>query len=80
MLGEDAVTGEHTKEALEVFGVAAGGEDTCEDLGGGEGSVGARLPDGVGNVEADDGVEGHGDANHVGEFQNGQPRLLSRFR
>lgn len=77
MLGEDAVTGEHAKDALEVVGVAAGGEDACEDLGSGERSVGARLPDGVGDVEADDGVEGHGDTDHVGEFQNGQPRLVS---
>lgn len=43
VLGEDAVGGEHAEEA-------------CEDLGGGEGGVGAGLPDGVRDAEANDGV------------------------
>lgn len=54
---EDAVAGEDAKEALEVLGVAvADREDAGEDLGGGEGGVGAAVPDGVGDVEANDSV------------------------
>ena len=50
MLAEDAVAGKHTEEPLEVLGVGAvgAGEDAGEDLGGGEGGVGATLPEGVG--------------------------------
>lgn len=58
VLGEDAVGGEHAEEALEVVGVGGGGggEEACEDLGGGEWGVGAGLPDGVRDAEANDGV------------------------
>jgi len=57
VLVEDAVTGQHPEEPLEVLGVAAaGGKEAGEDLSGGEGVVGAALPDGVGDVEANDGV------------------------
>lgn len=61
VLGEDAVGGEHAEEALEVVGVGGdggggGGEEACEDLGGGEGGVGAGLPDGVRDAEANNGV------------------------
>ena len=58
VLGEDAVGGEHAEEALEVVGVGGGGggEEACEDLGGGEGGVGAGLPDGVRDAEANDRV------------------------
>lgn len=58
VLREHTVGGEHAEDALKVFGVAggAGGKDTCQDLGGGERGVGTALPDGIGDVEADDGV------------------------
>lgn len=55
VLLEDAVAGEDAEESLEVLGVA-GGEDAGEDLGGRDGDVGAGVPDGVGDVEANDGV------------------------
>ena len=64
VLGENAVSGEKAEDALEVLGIT-GGEDTCEDLGGGEGSIGAAFPDGIRNVEAYDSVEAHRDADHV---------------
>lgn len=46
VLREDAVASERAEEALEVVGICGGGrggrgEDTCEDLGGGERRVGA---------------------------------------
>lgn len=56
VLLKHAVTSEHAEEPLEVLGVAAGGEDAAEDLGGGDGSVDAFVPDGIGDVEANDGV------------------------
>lgn len=46
----------------------AGRNYASEDLRGGERRVGTVLPDGVGDVETDDGVEGHGNADHVGEL------------
>lgn len=71
MLREDAVAGEHTEEALKVLGIAAaGGEEATKDLGGGEGGVRAVLPDGVWDFEADDGVERHGYAEHVGHLHD----------
>lgn len=68
MFLENTVASEHTKDALEIIGVAARRNYACEDLGGRERRVGTFLPDGVGDVEADDGVEGHGNADHVGEL------------
>lgn len=77
MLREDAVAGEEAEEALEVAGIVGGGGEAVaaaakglEDLGGGEGGVEAVLPDGGGDVEADDSGEGHGDAYHVGQFHD----------
>ncbi len=65
VLREHTVGGEHAEDALEILGVAVI-TDTCEDLGGGERRVGSTLPDGISDVEADYGIEGHGDADHVG--------------
>nr|GMC48866.1 hypothetical protein CICLE_v10033608mg [Ipomoea batatas]GMC56543.1 hypothetical protein CICLE_v10033608mg [Ipomoea batatas] len=66
MLVEDAVAGEHAEDALEVQGVAAAGrEDGGEYLGGGERRVGSTLPNGIGDVQSNDGTQGHGYANHV---------------
>lgn len=56
MFGEDSVGGEEAEEALKIVGIS-GGEHAREDLGRGEWGVGSTLPNGVGDVEADDGVE-----------------------
>lgn len=67
MFAEDAVAGEHAEDTLEVLGVAAAGrEDGGEYLGGGERRVGSTLPNGIGDVQPNDGIQGHGYANHVG--------------
>jgi hypothetical protein len=72
VLLEHAVAGEHAEDALEVLGIARG-EDTSDDLGGREWGVGTAFPDGIRDVEADDGVERHGHAYHVGQLHYCQP-------
>lgn len=79
VLLEHAVAGEHAEDPLQVLGVSAGGgrADLGEDLCGGERGVGAAGPDGVGDLEADGGVERHGDADHIGELEDLGPSLVS---
>lgn len=68
MFFENAVASEHTEDPLEIIGVATGWNHACEDLRGGERKIGTSLPDSVGDVEADDGIEGHRNADHVCEL------------
>ena len=56
VLLEHTVSGEQAEDALEVFGVTTRRKYTCEDLGSGERGVGTIIPDGIGDVEAHDGV------------------------
>lgn len=69
VLLEHAVAGEHAGYPLQVLGITTVGRaDLGEDLGSGEWGVGAAGPDDVRDLEADGGIEGHGDADHVGEL------------
>lgn len=79
VLGKDVVGGEQAKDALEVLRVAAAvWTNGGEDLGGGERSVATASPDGVGDLHAEDGNEGHRDTHHVCKFQNGKSRFVLR--
>lgn len=76
-LVEDAVGGEEAEKALEVehsvrVRVSAG---VGEDLRRGERGWGVEGED-VGDAEADDGSESHGDGEHIGELHYREASIL----